>query len=124
VVLSGPGDYGVKGALPVAEPNPPPGVIGAAYAPASGAEAWTMADIASGSRDAALTAEALSSVEQPPTYIETYAVQRFQPSLSAFSTVRNYLALMACCSGCCSTLCSSAVRPKSRKWRGEPQCTV
>lgn len=38
---------------------------------------------------------ALSFVEQPPTYTETYAVQRFQASLSAFSTVWNYLALMA-----------------------------
>jgi heme/copper-type cytochrome/quinol oxidase subunit 3 len=38
---------------------------------------------------------ALSFVEQPPTYTETYAVQRFQASLSAFSTVWNYLALMS-----------------------------
>jgi heme/copper-type cytochrome/quinol oxidase subunit 3 len=38
---------------------------------------------------------ALSFVEQPPTYTETYSVQRFQASLSAFSTVWNYLALMA-----------------------------
>jgi heme/copper-type cytochrome/quinol oxidase subunit 3 len=38
---------------------------------------------------------ALSFVEQPPTYTETHAVQRFQASLSAFSTVWNYLALMA-----------------------------
>src|SRR5260370_15922878 len=38
---------------------------------------------------------ALSFVEQPPTYTETYAVQRFQASLSAFSTVWNYLAVMA-----------------------------
>ena len=38
---------------------------------------------------------ALSFVEQPPTYTETYAVQRFQASLSAFSTVWNYMALMA-----------------------------
>jgi hypothetical protein len=38
---------------------------------------------------------ALSFVEQPPTYTETYAVQRFQASLSAFSTVWSYLALMA-----------------------------
>jgi heme/copper-type cytochrome/quinol oxidase subunit 3 len=34
-------------------------------------------------------------VEQPPTYTETFAVQRFQASLSAFSTVWNFLALMA-----------------------------
>ena len=33
VILSGPYDYGVSGALPVAELNPPPGVIAAAYAP-------------------------------------------------------------------------------------------
>ena len=38
---------------------------------------------------------AISFVEQPPTYTETQAVQRFQASLSAFSTVWNYLALMA-----------------------------
>ena len=38
---------------------------------------------------------ALSFVEQPPTYTETHAVQRFQASLSAFSTVWNYMALMA-----------------------------
>ncbi len=38
---------------------------------------------------------ALSFVEQPPTYTETHAVQRFQASLSAFSAVWSYLALMA-----------------------------
>jgi hypothetical protein len=38
---------------------------------------------------------ALSFVEQPPTYTEAFAVQRFQASLSAFSNVWNYLALMA-----------------------------
>jgi len=38
---------------------------------------------------------ALSFVEQPPTYSETHAVQRFQASLSAFSTVWTYMALMA-----------------------------
>jgi len=38
---------------------------------------------------------AVSFVEQPPTYTDTYAVQRFQASLSAFSTVWNYMALMA-----------------------------
>jgi len=38
---------------------------------------------------------ALSFVEQPPTYTETYLVQRFQASLSAFSTVWNYMAIMA-----------------------------
>jgi heme/copper-type cytochrome/quinol oxidase subunit 3 len=38
---------------------------------------------------------AVSFVEQPPTYTETFAVQRFQASLSAFSNVWNYLALMA-----------------------------
>jgi cytochrome c oxidase subunit I len=35
VILSGPYDYGVKDALPVADLNPPPGVIGNAYAPAT-----------------------------------------------------------------------------------------
>jgi heme/copper-type cytochrome/quinol oxidase subunit 3 len=38
---------------------------------------------------------ALSFVEQPPTYTETYLVQRFQASLSAFSTVWSYMAVMA-----------------------------
>ena len=38
---------------------------------------------------------ALSFVEQPPTISETRDVQRFQASLSAFSTVWNYLALVA-----------------------------
>jgi heme/copper-type cytochrome/quinol oxidase subunit 3 len=34
-------------------------------------------------------------VEQPPTYDETQAVQRFQASLSGFTTVWNYLAVVA-----------------------------
>ena len=38
---------------------------------------------------------AISFVEQPPTYTETYTVQRFQASLSAFNTVWTYLALLA-----------------------------
>jgi heme/copper-type cytochrome/quinol oxidase subunit 3 len=38
---------------------------------------------------------AMSFVEQPPTITETYSVQRFQASLSAFSTVWVYMALMA-----------------------------
>jgi hypothetical protein len=38
---------------------------------------------------------ALSFVEQPPTYTETRVVQRFQASLSAFSTAWSYLAPMA-----------------------------
>jgi len=38
---------------------------------------------------------AMSFVEQPPTYAETRDVQRFQASLSAFSTVWGYLALVA-----------------------------
>jgi heme/copper-type cytochrome/quinol oxidase subunit 3 len=38
---------------------------------------------------------AISFVEQPPTIVETQSVQRFQASLSAFSTVWTYLALMA-----------------------------
>ena len=36
VILAGPYDYGVPDALPVADLNPPPGVIGSAYAPVSG----------------------------------------------------------------------------------------
>ena len=38
---------------------------------------------------------AISFVEQPPTYTEAFAVQRFQASLSAFSTIWNFLALVA-----------------------------
>ena len=38
---------------------------------------------------------AMSFVEQPPTITETYSVQRFQASLSAFSTVWVFMALMA-----------------------------
>jgi heme/copper-type cytochrome/quinol oxidase subunit 3 len=38
---------------------------------------------------------AMSFVEQPPTVPGTFTVQRFQASLSAFSTVWNYLALVA-----------------------------
>jgi hypothetical protein len=38
---------------------------------------------------------AISFVEQPPTYAETAALQRFQASLSAFTTVWNYLAAVA-----------------------------
>ena len=38
---------------------------------------------------------AVSFVEQPPTYAETQAVQRFQASLSGFSIIWNYLALIA-----------------------------
>ena len=37
----------------------------------------------------------MSFVEQPPTIRGTYLVQRFQASLSAFSAVWNYLALVA-----------------------------
>jgi heme/copper-type cytochrome/quinol oxidase subunit 3 len=38
---------------------------------------------------------ALSFVEQPPTISETYSVQRFQASLSGFSTVLGYMALIS-----------------------------
>jgi heme/copper-type cytochrome/quinol oxidase subunit 3 len=38
---------------------------------------------------------AISFVEQPPTHAEVRTVQRFQANLSAFSTVWNFLALMA-----------------------------
>ena len=37
----------------------------------------------------------VSFVEQPPTHAEVFKVQRFQASLSAFSTVWTYLALMS-----------------------------
>jgi len=38
---------------------------------------------------------AISFVEQPPTYEEAFAVQRFQSSLSGFATVWNFLAVVA-----------------------------
>jgi hypothetical protein len=38
---------------------------------------------------------AISFVEQPPTYTEAFAVQRFQAALSAFTAVWNYLAVIA-----------------------------
>jgi heme/copper-type cytochrome/quinol oxidase subunit 3 len=34
-------------------------------------------------------------IEQPPTYAEAFAVQRFQAALSAFTVVWNYLAVVA-----------------------------
>lgn len=37
----------------------------------------------------------ISFVEQPPTHAEVFKVQRFQASLSAFSTVWTYMALMS-----------------------------
>jgi len=37
----------------------------------------------------------ISFVEQPPTYADAFAVQRFQASLSAFTLAWNYLAVMA-----------------------------
>ena len=37
----------------------------------------------------------ISLVEQPPTYAEAFAVQRFQASLSAFTLVWTYLAAIA-----------------------------
>jgi heme/copper-type cytochrome/quinol oxidase subunit 3 len=37
---------------------------------------------------------AIFFVEQPPTYIQTYEVQRFQSALSAFTVVWNYLAIV------------------------------
>jgi heme/copper-type cytochrome/quinol oxidase subunit 3 len=38
---------------------------------------------------------AISFVEQPPTYAEAFAVQRFQASLSAFTVLLNYIAVIA-----------------------------
>jgi heme/copper-type cytochrome/quinol oxidase subunit 3 len=38
---------------------------------------------------------AISFVEQPPTYAQAFEVQRFQSALSAFTTVWNYLAVVA-----------------------------
>ena len=38
---------------------------------------------------------AMSFIEQPPTHAEVFTVQRFQASLSAFSTVWSYMALMS-----------------------------
>jgi hypothetical protein len=37
----------------------------------------------------------ISFVEQPPTYAEAFAVQRFQAALSAFTATWNYLAVVA-----------------------------
>jgi heme/copper-type cytochrome/quinol oxidase subunit 3 len=37
---------------------------------------------------------AISFVEQPPTFTETFTVQRFQSGLSAFTAVWNYLAVV------------------------------
>jgi heme/copper-type cytochrome/quinol oxidase subunit 3 len=37
----------------------------------------------------------MAFVEQPPTYAEAFAVQRFQASLSGFTVVWNYLAVVA-----------------------------
>jgi heme/copper-type cytochrome/quinol oxidase subunit 3 len=37
----------------------------------------------------------ISFVEQPPTYAEAFAVQRFQAALSAFTVAWNYLAVVA-----------------------------
>jgi|SRR5215469_11083458 len=37
----------------------------------------------------------IAFVEQPPTYAEAFAVQRFQASLSAFTLTWNYLAVVA-----------------------------
>jgi heme/copper-type cytochrome/quinol oxidase subunit 3 len=37
---------------------------------------------------------AISFVEQPPTYSEAFSVQRFQASLSSFTVVWNYLAVI------------------------------
>jgi heme/copper-type cytochrome/quinol oxidase subunit 3 len=37
----------------------------------------------------------ISFVEQPPTYVEAFALQRFQARLSAFTLVWNYLAAVA-----------------------------
>ena len=38
---------------------------------------------------------AMSFVEQPPTFAEAFAVQRFQSALSGFTVVWNYLAVVA-----------------------------
>jgi hypothetical protein len=40
------------------------------------------------------TLPAISFVEQPPTFTEAFAVQRFQASLSAFTAVWNYMAVV------------------------------
>ena len=37
----------------------------------------------------------ISFVEQPPTYAEAFAVQRFQAGLSAFTATWNYMAVVA-----------------------------
>jgi heme/copper-type cytochrome/quinol oxidase subunit 3 len=38
--------------------------------------------------------QAISFVEQPPTYAEAFAVQRFQSSLSSFTLIWNFLAIV------------------------------
>jgi hypothetical protein len=38
---------------------------------------------------------ALSFIEQPPTFAEAFALQRFQAALSGFAVVWNYLAVVA-----------------------------
>jgi heme/copper-type cytochrome/quinol oxidase subunit 3 len=43
----------------------------------------------------ARTIPQISFVEQPPTYAEAFAVQRFQASLSGFTLIWNYLAVVA-----------------------------
>jgi heme/copper-type cytochrome/quinol oxidase subunit 3 len=37
---------------------------------------------------------AISFLEQPPTYVEAFAVQRFQSSLSAFTLIWNFMAVV------------------------------
>jgi hypothetical protein len=37
---------------------------------------------------------AISFLEQPPTYAEAFAVQRFQSSLSAFTLIWNFMAVV------------------------------
>jgi len=37
----------------------------------------------------------ISFIEQPPTYAEAFAVQRFQASLSSFTVTWNYMAVVA-----------------------------
>ncbi len=52
----------------------------------------------------------ISLVEQPPTYAEAFAVQRFQAALSAFTVSGTTWPPSRSSPGCCSTWCTSRRR--------------
>ena len=57
---------------------------------------------------------AISFVEQPPTYAEAFAVQRFQSSLSAFTLIWNFSPSSRSSSSSCSTCSERKERPSGR----------